>query len=146
MAQRVQAGLSKSRGRRFGLSVGGAFLLLAGIVWWRANNGAAFRVDVEWGVRRLLAATFGTVGLLLAFAGLVIPATLGPVERGWMSMAHAMSKVTTPIVMGVVYFVVLTPTALLMRAFGKNPLRGVKSGESAWIIRTAGKSDLRRQF
>lgn len=146
MAQRVPAGLSESKGRRFGLSVGGAFLVLAGILWWRANNGAALSVDVEWGVRRVLAATFGTVGLLLAFAGLAVPASLGPVERGWMSMAHAMSKITTPIVMGVVYFVVLTPTALIMRAFGNNPLRRVKHDESAWITRTAGKSDLRRQF
>ena len=47
---------------------------------------------------------------------------LGPVERAWMGLAHAISKVTTPIVMGVMYLLVLTPVGLLRRRFGGNPL------------------------
>ena len=40
-----------------------------------------------------------------------------------MGLAHAISKVTTPIFMGVVYFVVITPIGFIRRrAFGSNPL------------------------
>ena len=55
-------------------------------------------------------------------AGLAIPTMLTPVERGWMALAHAISKVTTPIVMGIIYLVVLTPVGLLRRNLGSNPL------------------------
>ncbi len=146
MAERIPARLSASQGRRFGLSVGGAFVVLAAIVWWRASIGGDLTGGVPWGFRRVVATSFAALGSLLFLAGLAVPSALGPVERGWMSLAHAMSRVTTPIVMGVVYFVVLTPTGLLMRLFGKNPLRHVNAGESAWVARPVGKSDLRRQF
>ena len=121
-------------------------MVLAAIVWWRASNGGDLTGGVPWGFRRGLATFFAALGGLLLLAGLAVPSALGPVERGWMSLAHAMSKVTTPIVMGVVYFVVLTPTSLIMRLFGKNPLSHVSAGKSAWIARPVGKSDLRRQF
>ena len=48
-------------------------------------------------------------------------ASLGPVERAWMGLAGIISKVTTPIFMSVVYFVVLTPVGLLRRCSPEAP-------------------------
>ena len=49
-----------------------------------------------------------------------------------MGLAHVISKVTTPIVMGVMYFLVLTPVGLLRRAFGRNPMVASQRARSYW--------------
>jgi hypothetical protein len=63
-----------------------------------------------------------------------------------MGLAHAISKVTTPIFMGIVYFVVITPIAAVRRAVGGNPLRA-HDGATGWVDRhEAPRGDLTRQF
>ena len=134
MARAVPARLTASAGRRFAFTVGTAMLALAGVVAWRGAR------PVAW--------TLGAIGGVLLVAGVVAPTHLGPVERAWYAFAAAISKVTTPIIMGVLYFVVITPFGLVMRAVGRNPLVRSKPGASAWLRRAAGerRSDLERQF
>jgi Saxitoxin biosynthesis operon protein SxtJ len=108
LAHTVPARLSPQEGRKFGLTVGTAFLVISGISWWRGHHTAA--------------PVFATVGALLVLGGLVAPTSLGPVNRAWMGLALVLSKVTTPVFMGVVYFIILTPIGALRRAFGKNGL------------------------
>ena len=134
MARQVPARLTAAAGRKFAFTVGIAMLVLAGIVLWRGHR------TISWGL--------GGAGALLILAGLVVPTRLGPVERAWYGLAAAISKVTTPIVMGILYFVVLTPAGLLMRLFGRNSLVRSSSDGSAWVRRpeNARRSDLERQF
>ena len=135
MAAGIPARLTAGQGRRFGLTVGGAFLVFAGIAWWRGHP--------------TLTTVLGGLGSVLALAGLVIPTYLGPVERAWMKLAHYISKVTTPIVMGVMYLLVLTPVGLLRRTFGGNPLVHASDGRGYWKARPEGKRrslSLKRQF
>ena len=135
MAGRVPARLTAAEGRKFGLTVGLAFLVIAAILWWR---GAAMATNI-------VAALGGT----LVLAGLVVPTYLGPVERAWMGLAHLISKVTTPIVMGVMYLVVITPVGLLRRAFGGNPMEHAPVEQSYWKPRAPGArrtASLERQF
>jgi hypothetical protein len=122
LAQGVSARLTAAQGRRFGLTVGIAFLVLTAVLVWRA--------------REVPAMVTGSLGGLLILAGLLVPTRLGPVERGWMAFAHKISKVTTPIVMGIVYFLVVAPIGAVMRAFGKNPLRSRGHDGSLWVSRT----------
>jgi hypothetical protein len=69
-------------------------------------------------------------------ATLVAPAILAPLNRAWMMLAIALSKVTTPIVLAVLFFALFAPCALLLRLLGKNPLRHeTGSGNSYWIAR-----------
>ena len=76
-----------------------------------------------------------------------MPGKLGPVYRGWMRMALAISKVTTPIFMGIVYFVVLTPTGLLMKLFGRRPMTHELKDGGFWYSTTDREvRDLNRQF
>jgi hypothetical protein len=134
MAAGVSARLTTAQGRRFGLTVGTAFLVFAGIAWWRSHPNATI----------VLAA----LGVSLTLAGLIIPTRLGPVERAWMGLAHAMSKVTTPIVMGVIYLIVMTPVGGLRRTLGGNPLVHQPVNDSYWRARPQGKraGDMKRQF
>jgi len=134
MAAGVPARLTAAQGRRFGLTVGGAFLVFAAIAWWRGSPTATN--------------VFGALGGILSVAGLAIPTMLGPVERAWMKLAHLISKVTTPIVMGVMYLLVLTPVGLLRRTLGGNPMMHTPEGGSFWKSRPAGSraGNLTRQF
>ncbi len=77
-----------------------------------------------------------------------MPGRLGPVYRRWMGLAMLLSKVTTPIFMGIVYFFVVTPIGLLLRLMGRRPLARPSPTGSLWVLRESGKrqSDLLRQF
>ena len=81
-----------------------------------------------------------------ALAGFLVPGRLGPVYRGWMGLAHAISRVTSPIFMSLVYFLVITPVGLVRRAIGGNPLRAHR-GSTGWVDRQGSpRGDLTRQF
>jgi hypothetical protein len=90
----------------------------------------------------------GAVGALLIIAGLVAPTRLGPVERAWYGLAARISKITTPIIMGALYYLVITPAGMLARLFGHNALVRPRTATSAWVRRAADarRSDLERQF
>ena len=135
MAERIPARLSAAAGRKFGLTLGIAFVVIGGLFLWR---GKPVRADVAF-----------TFGVVLVGAALVAPTSLGPVERGWMGLAHLISKVTTPIFMGVVYFVVMTPIGLLRRRFGGSPLRRRADQASYWFEHKAPadpREAMERQF
>jgi hypothetical protein len=125
---------TRSDGRRFAFPVGTAFLLLAGVLLWRE--------------RELLAGVAAGLGGVLYLAGLAAPARLGPVYRSWMALALAISKVTTPVFMAIVYIGVMTPTGLVMRALGRNPIAHQPRDGSYWVRRKDGTAsgDMRRQF
>lgn len=59
---------------------------------------------------------------VLALWALAAPHTLKPVYRGWMRLGLLLSKITTPIIMGAVFFLVILPVAMIMRCFRKDPL------------------------
>jgi hypothetical protein len=134
LATGIRTRLTSREGRRFGVVVGAAFGALAALAAWRGAD------LVPW--------VLGGIGATLVAAGLLVPTRLGPVQSGWMSLAAAISKVTTPIVMGVIYFVVITPVGLLRRAFGGNPPKA-GDGSTFWVSRPSGpenRGDMTRQF
>jgi hypothetical protein len=130
----VRTRLTPPEGRKFALTVGIAFAVLGGISRWRGHTQVPL---VLW-----------AVGGALVLAGILIPGKLDPVYRAWMGLAHAISRVTTPIFMGIVYFLVVTPIALVMRVFGYDPLQARASGSSRWRARDVDRrrSNLQRQF
>ncbi len=132
MAQRSPARLTPREGRKFALTLAVAFGVLAGVAWWRASPRATL--------------VFGALAGAFALGGLLVPGTLGPVYRGWMAFAHALSRIATPIFMAGVYFLVITPIAVLRRTLGGNPLRAHR-GATGWVDRQqAPRGDLTRQF
>jgi hypothetical protein len=129
----IPARLSPKEGRKFGVLVGGVFLLIGGISRWRGHDTAPY--------------VFWAIGAPLVLGGLLIPGYLGPVYRAWMGFALLLSKITTPIFMGIVYFLVFTPIGAVRRMFGHNTLVRPR-GNSFWVDRPEGKrrGDLNRQF
>jgi len=101
--QTVQMGSNQS----FGLVMGAACLVIAGIGYW---FGSAY-----WPVWTGAAAVFGALAMLW-------PSVLYPLNRLWFWFGLALHKVVNPLVMGVLFFVVITPIGLLMRLSRKDPL------------------------
>ena len=95
--------------RQFGLVTGGIFVGLFGLFF-------------PWMLEIAIPTWPWVLGGVLAVWGLAAPATLKPVYRAWMKFGLLLSRVTTPIVLGVVFFLVIFPTGLAMRLFGRDPM------------------------
>ena len=115
--------------RDFGLLVGGVFLALGG--WWLYR-----------GSFPTLAPVLLVLGATLALLGATSPKTLVVPNRLWMGMAEAMGFVTTRVILGVIFFLFVTPIGLIRRCFGGDPL-GRRAGrtESYWKPYTARRGD-----
>jgi hypothetical protein len=77
-----------------------------------------------------------TAGVILGIS-LVYPSLLAPFNRLWMQFGLLLHKVTNPIIMGLVFFVTVTPTALILKIMGKDPLNRKidREATSYWIER-----------
>ena len=92
-----------------------------------------------WSTGAILAVLFGAVlpwlfglpipwwpfalALVLILWGLAAPATLRPLYRGWMRLGLLINRVTTPLILGLVFILIFVPTGLIMRLLGGDPLR-----------------------
>ncbi|WP_096700129.1 SxtJ family membrane protein [Magnetospirillum sp. 15-1] len=93
----------------------------------------------------------GAVAVGFLLAALVVPKALRPLNRLWFLVGMALHHVVTPLVMGLLFFLTVTPIALIMRALGKDPLRLNRDDAAAsyWINRTPpgpAPDSMRRQF
>lgn len=75
-------------------------------------------------------------GLFLLLAALV-PQVLAPANRLWTRFGLLLHNIVSPLALGILFFLVVTPTGLLMRLFGKDPLRlrFDPAADSYWIKR-----------
>lgn len=73
-----------------------------------------------------------------AIAALTVPAALLPLNRLWLRFGQVMHTIVSPIALGILFYGVVTPTGLIRRLMGKDPLRLKvdRSGKSYWVIRT----------
>ena len=117
--------------RKFGLVVGGVFVLLAAWSWWRGHA-----------VAPLLLTTIGTPLLL---GGALAPQLLAPLERAWMAFAHVLGRINTQLILGLLYYLLFTPIGWLRR-LGKDPLdrRMGEAKSSHWVRRGKQQTDAER--
>ena len=87
------------------------------------------------------------VAITFLILGLLNSSILSPLNKIWFKFGILLGNVISPIVMGIVFFAVVTPTSLIMRMFGKN-LLGLKKDnkKSYWIKRSSIKSKMKNQF
>ncbi len=96
--------------REFGLTFGAVIVILFGLF-------LPWVLDRDWPVWPwLLAAPFWLLAL-------VYPMWLRGVYRAWMRFGLLASRVMTPLVLGIVFFVMISPMAMVMRLMGKDPLK-----------------------
>jgi len=101
--------VTKAQLRSFGLIVGGIFLLIG--IWPAVWRGADLRV---WAV---------VVAGLLLVPAVIVPAALRPVHTVWMVVGEWLGWINTKIILGLAFYVVVTPIGLMLRIFGHDPMR-----------------------
>ena len=79
--------------------------------------------------------------------GLINSKLLLPLNKIWFKFGILLGNFIAPIVMGIVYFMVVTPTGLIMRLLGKDLLNLKKNNKDTyWIQKDNSNSDLKNQF
>ena len=87
------------------------------------------------------------VSLIFLFLGLLNSKLLSQLNLIWTKFGNFLAKIIAPIIMGVIYFLVLTPIGLLMRLGGKDLLMiKFSKGKSYWIKRKDNIGTMKRQF
>jgi hypothetical protein len=129
------AGATRKELRRFGLLVGGVMGAIG--LWPLVVRGGGLRT---WAIG---------VSALLVGPALLRPESLGLAYRLWMTLAAGLAWLNTRIVLGLVFYAVVTPMGLVGRAFGHDPMRrrferGATSYRVSRTARPAGH--MRRQF
>jgi Na+-transporting NADH:ubiquinone oxidoreductase subunit NqrB len=118
--------------REFGFVVGGVLIVYAALLAWRHG------VWNFW---------IAGIGAALVVLGLVFPPVLKPLQKIWMAAALAMGWVMSRVILMGIFFVILTPLALILRVQGKKFLQKRTSAlieKSYWNLRGAETNDPQR--
>jgi hypothetical protein len=77
-----------------------------------------------------------TLAIFFSLSALFVPQILSPFNRLWYGFGLLLGRVVSPIVLGVIFFLLITPVSLVTRLFGRDELRMKKSSvESYWVDR-----------
>ena len=95
--------------RQFGLLVGAVFTVIG--LWPLVFREEPLRL---WAV--------GIGGLLIAFGG-ILPQLLAPIHKGWMRVGHILGWINTRILLGIMFYALVTPMGIVFRLMGKDTMR-----------------------
>ena len=119
--------------RNFGLVFFILFLILG---FWPIINEGEIRI---WLV---------VISLIFLVLGMMKSKLLTPLNKLWFKFGMILGAIVAPIVMGVVFFLVVTPTSIVMSIMGKDLLNKKydKKKETYWIKRVSSIGSMKRQF
>ena len=87
------------------------------------------------------------ISIIFLFLGLVNSKILNPINKLWFKFGIFLGKIISPLVMGIIFFLVVTPIGLLMRLLNKDLLNlRFNNNGSYWIEKTEPKSKMKNQF
>lgn len=87
------------------------------------------------------------LSVIFLILGLINSKILTPLNILWFKFGMFLGRIISPIIMGMVFFFVVTPTGLLMKLFNKDLLRlKKKDTKSYWITKSNEKSNMKNQF
>ena len=87
------------------------------------------------------------ISLLFLILGIINSKILTPLNKAWFKFGIFLGKIISPIVMGIIFFFVVTPIAFLMRILKKDLLNlKYNKNSSYWIEKTDPKSSMKNQF
>lgn len=123
--------------RKFGITMGIVIACIGGFLWWREKEYYFYLLGVA------------TAFLLL---GLAIPFLLKPIHKFWMGLAVLMSWVMTRIILGILFYLGITPMSILIRLLRKDFLKltlNKTTAKTYWIPkekRETGSIDYEKQY
>ena len=121
-----------SSNRSFGIVFFVVFLLIA---LYPLINGENIRI---WSA---------VISLIFLVLGLLNSKFLTPLNKLWFKFGIFLGKIISPVVLGIIFFLVVTPIGLLMRLLGKDLLNlRYNKNKSYWIEKSGPKSKMKNQF
>ena len=88
-----------------------------------------------------------TISLIFLVLGLFNSKILTPLNKLWFKFGIFLAKIISPIIMGIIFFLVVTPIGLLMRLLGKDLINlKYNQNKSYWIEKNGPKSKMKNQF
>ena len=111
--------ISKKILREFGLLISFIFPIFIGLIL-PVLGGHDFRVWTLW------------ISLPLLILALIRPELLFYPYKFWMKLGYVLGWINSRIILGIVYFIVLQPIAILMKLFGHDPLRLKKNNQKSY--------------
>ena len=85
--------------------------------------------------------------IIFLILGLLNSPILSPLNKIWFKFGILLGSFMSPILMGIVFFIIVTPTSIIMRILGKNLLNLKKDNKkSYWIEKSKIKSKMKNQF
>ena len=85
--------------------------------------------------------------VIFLILGLTNSKVLTPLNKLWFKFGLLLGKVVSPLIMGIIFFLVVTPIGLIMRIIGKDLLNlKFNNKKSYWIEKTGPKSKMKNQF
>ena len=87
------------------------------------------------------------ISLIFLILGLINSRILTPLNKLWFKFGILLGKIVSPIIMGIIFFLVVTPIGFIMRILGKDVLNlKFNANKSYWIEKTGPKSKMKNQF
>ena len=87
------------------------------------------------------------ISIVFLILGLLNSKILSPLNKLWFKFGIVLGKVISPIIMGIIFFLVVTPIGYLMRLFKKDVLNlSFNDNKSYWIKKNGPKSKMKNQF
>ena len=87
------------------------------------------------------------IAIIFLILGLINSKVLTPLNKLWFKFGLLLGKVVSPLIMGIIFFLVVTPTGLIMRIIGKDLLNlKFNKKKSYWIEKSGPKSKMKNQF
>jgi len=87
------------------------------------------------------------IGIIFLILGVLNSRFLTPLNKIWFKFGIFLGQIISPIVMGIIFFLVVTPIAFIMRVLGKDVLKLKKNTDNSyWIKKTDLKSKMKNQF
>jgi hypothetical protein len=88
-----------------------------------------------------------TISLIFLVLGLINSKILLPLNKIWFRFGIYLGNFISPIVMGIIFFIIITPISLLLKILGKDVLNLKKNKKKTyWIDRDSTKSEMKNQF
>ena len=128
---KAESKIKISSNRSFGLVFFVVFLIVA---LWPLKSGEDLRL---WSL---------TLSIIFLILGIFNSKLLTPLNKLWMKFGMFLGLIVSPIVMGIVFFSVVTPIGFFMRIMGKDLLRLKSKKNTYWIDRDNIKSSMKKQF
>ena len=118
--------------RNFGIIF---FIIFLIISLWPLLNGNGVRI---WAV---------SVSLIFLILGVLNSKILTPLNKIWFKFGILLGNFVAPVIMGVIYFLIVTPTGILVRFFNKDLLYLKKNNKNTyWIEKNDKNNNMRNQF